>query len=91
MLGCGVLVGIDASGVLLKVTLSPKSVVIVARSLLALTIEPLVWVGNSGMLEKLVVGRAPTSLAGIAEPTPLLVHGVGIGNVEVFGSSSVSP
>jgi hypothetical protein len=30
---------------------------------------------------------SPTSLAGIAVPTPILVHGVGIGSVEVVGAS----
>lgn len=37
------------------------------------------------------IGEVPTAVAGIAEPTPLLVNGVGKGKVEVFGSSIVSP
>lgn len=37
--------------------------------------------------ESVILEASPTSLAGMAVPTPLLVHGAGIGSVEVLGDS----
>jgi hypothetical protein len=37
--------------------------------------------------DAVILDVSPTSLAGIAIPTPLLVHGVGIESIEVLGGS----
>lgn len=37
------------------------------------------------------VASPPNALAGIALPTPALVYGVGIDNVDVFGLAASSP
>ena len=50
-----------------------------------------VEVSNGGIDEELKDAGAPSSLAGMAEPIPLLVHGVGIGKLNVFGWSTLSP
>ena len=42
-------------------------------------------VGNCGTDDNEKDAELPRSLAGIADPTPLLVNGVGKGSVEVFG------
>lgn len=36
------------------------------------------------------VGVAPSALPGMADPTPLLVNGIGIGSSDVFGLSAGS-
>ncbi len=46
---------------------------------------------NTGSGGEVVINSLPTELAGMAEPTPVLVKGVGSSKVEVFGSAIVSP
>lgn len=43
--------------------------------------------GKNGTCNEVYVAGPPTALAGIADPTPLLVNGVGMSKVEVFGTS----
>lgn len=85
----GSVVGLPLEAI--EVVLPTRDADMLARALV-LTAEAvpavLVRVAKEGVPDELTF---PSSLAGIAGPTPLLVQGVGTGKVEVFGSASVSP
>ena len=59
----------------------------------ALVVDVIEIVGNRGIAvdDELKDAELPTSLAGIADPIPELVNGVGKASVDVFGSLIMSP
>lgn len=90
--------GMEAvGGIAILVTGISPSVRTVAVSVAAFWVYPLALLVGSGalgsrvaLLVVLCVGQeasVPTSVAGIAEPIPLLVYGVGSCNVELSGCS----
>lgn len=69
----------------------PERLLMLPELVLAVVVESEACVDNTSIDEDVNEAGPPTSLAGIAEPTPLLVNGVGKVNVDVSGSSSMSP